>query len=81
MLFAITLEDVQKHMRTLEEFCIHTKLSVNSSYTKSMLVMRQIKDKQCIMYNHEQHETMESLNTLALTFPHIIDEINVLSVA
>ena len=38
VLFANTLGDVQKIMKALEEFCIHTKLIVNNSKTKIMLV-------------------------------------------
>ena len=36
--FANTLEDAQKLMKALEIFCMHTKLSVNISKTKIMLV-------------------------------------------
>ena len=38
VLFANTLGDAQKLMKALEIFCMHTKLSVNSSKTKIMLV-------------------------------------------
>jgi hypothetical protein len=38
VLFANTLEDVQKLMKILERFCMHSKLSVNSSKTEIMLV-------------------------------------------
>ena len=47
VLFANTLGDTQKLMRALEEFCMHSKLSVNSSKTRSMLVKSQNKDKPC----------------------------------
>ena len=69
VLFANTLEDTQKLMRTLEEFCMHIKLSANSSKTKIMLEMSQIKDKQCTMYNYEQLETTESFKYLGLEVP------------
>ena len=35
---ANTLGDAQKLMKALEIFCMHSKLSVNSSKTKTMLV-------------------------------------------
>ena len=39
VLFAITLGDAHlKLQTTLEEFCMHTNLSVNSSKIKTMLV-------------------------------------------
>ena len=48
--FANTLGDAQKLMKALENFCVHTKLSVNSSKTKIMLVKSQKRDKPCIIY-------------------------------
>ena len=50
VLFANALGDAQK---TLENICIHTKLSVNCSKTKIMLVKSPKKDKPCIMYNNK----------------------------
>ena len=38
LLFANTLGDAQKLMKALEKVYMHTKLSVNSSKTKIMLV-------------------------------------------
>ena len=42
LLFVNTLGDAQKLIRELEEFHMHTKLSVNSSKTKDILVKSQI---------------------------------------
>ena len=42
--FANTLGDAQKLMKALEIFCMHTKLSVNISKTKIMLVKSQKRD-------------------------------------
>ena len=39
VLFANTLGDAQKLMKALEIFCMHTKLSVNISKTKIMLIV------------------------------------------
>ena len=47
-------------MQALEKTCMHTKLSVNSSKTKTMLVMSQKRDKACIMYNNKPLEYVES---------------------
>ena len=66
-------------MKALEEFCMHMKMSVNSTKMKIMLVMSQNKDKPCIMYNNEPLETVESFKYLGLNVP-IIDGINVLPV-
>ena len=57
-------------MRALEQFCTHTKLSVNSSKSEIMLMKRQNKDNSCIMYNDEHHlKIWKALHTLALKFP------------
>ena len=56
-------------MRALEEFYMHSKLSVNSSRTKIMHVQSQTKDKPYIMYNNEPLETMKSLKYLGLEVP------------
>jgi hypothetical protein len=45
VLFANNLEDAQKLMKILKRFCIHNKVSVNSSKTKIMLVKSQNKEK------------------------------------
>ena len=45
VLFANTQADTQKLMRALEEFGMHTKLSVDNSKTKIMLMNFQNKDK------------------------------------
>ena len=58
--FANTLEDSQKLMTELENVCMHTKLSVNSSKTKIMLVKGQNKDTPRTMYNNEPLQTVES---------------------
>ena len=69
MLFANTLGDAQKLMKVLEKFCMHTKLSVNSSKTKIMLVRSQKRDQPCIMYNSEPLECVESFKYLGLEVP------------
>ena len=48
---------------------MHTKLSVNSSKTKIMLVKSQKRDKPCIMYNNEPLECVESFKYLGLEVP------------
>ena len=50
VLLANTLGDAQKLMKALEFFCMHAKLSVNSSKTKIILVKSQKRDKPCIIY-------------------------------
>ena len=60
LLFANTLGDAQNLMKAIKNFCMHTKLSVNSSKTKIMLVKSQRKDESCIMYNSEALDCMES---------------------
>ena len=52
MLFANTLGDAQKVMKTFQYFCLHTKLSVNKSRGKIMFVKSKTK-KPCIMYGNE----------------------------
>ena len=61
---ANTLGDVQKLTRALEEFCTHTKLTINRSKTNITFVKSQNKDKPHIMYNNKP----QALNTLALKF-------------
>ena len=48
---------------------MHTKLNVNSSKTKIMLVKSQKKDKLCIMDNNEPLECVESFKYLGLEVP------------
>ena len=48
---------------------MHTKLSVNSSKTKIMLVKSQKRDKSCILYNNEPLEYVESFKYLGLEVP------------
>mgnify|MGYP000698120891 CR=1 FL=1 len=51
---------------------MHTKLSVNSSKIKIMLVKSQKKDKPCaIMYNNEPLECVENFKYLGLEVPSI----------
>jgi hypothetical protein len=69
MFLANTLGDAQKLMKTLEMFCVHTKLNVNSCKTKIMLVKSQNKDKPCIMYKNEPLECVESFKYLGLEVP------------
>ena len=58
--------DAQKLMKPLVFFCMHTKLSVNGSKTKIMLVKSQKRDKPCIMYNNESLECVESFKYIVL---------------
>ena len=67
--FANTLGDAQKLMKGLENNSRHTKLSVNSSKTKIMLVKSKKKDKPCIMYNNEPLDCVESFKYLGLEVP------------
>ena len=60
MFFANTLGDTKKLMKALEFFCMHTKLSVDNSKTKIMLVKSQQK-KPCIMDNNEPLECVKKL--------------------
>ena len=53
ILFAITLGYAQKLMKALEKISMHSKLRVNSSKTKVMIVKSHKNDKSCIMYNNE----------------------------
>ena len=69
VLFANTLGDAQKLMKALEKNCMHTKLSVNRSKTRIMLVKSQKRDKPCIMYNIEPLECVESFKYLGLEVP------------
>ena len=69
VLFANTLGDAQNIMKALENFCMHTTLSFNSSKTKIMFVKTQKRDKPCIMYNNEPLECGESFTYLGLEVP------------
>ena len=64
--FANTSRDAPK---ALELFCMHTKLSVNSSQIKMMLVKNQKNDKPCIRYNNEPLKCVEWFKYLALEVP------------
>ena len=57
VLLAHTLEDAQKLMVVLEEFCLH------------MLNQTNYKEKPCIMYNNETLEVVESFKYLGLEIP------------
>ena len=61
--FANTLGDAQKLMWALIAFCVHIKLSSNSS---KIDMKSQNKDKPCIMYNYEPLETIYSFKYLCL---------------
>ena len=69
VLFAHIFRRCIKLMRPLEEFYMHSKLSVNSSRTKIMFVKSQKEDKPYIMYNNEPLETVESFKYLGLEVP------------
>ena len=62
-------------MRALEVFCMYTKLSINSSKTKIMLVKSQNKGKPCVMCK----SWMENFKYFGLKFLHIVDGMNMLS--
>ena len=64
--FTNILGDAQKLMKASEILCMRTKLSVNNSKTKIMLVKSQKKDKPCIMYNNEPLECVERFKYLGL---------------
>ena len=63
-------------MSTLEDFSVPTKLSVNSSEMKIMLVKSQNKDKPCIM---RHLKPWKDLNTSVVKLPQIIDGKNMLT--
>ena len=54
-------------------------MSVNSFETKTKFVKNQKKEKPCIMSNNELFETWKALNALALTFPQVINGMNMLA--
>ena len=64
-------------MKPMELFCMQTKLSVNSSKLKIMLVG----DKPCIIYNKSHLNVWKASNILSLKFLQIIDGMNVLHAA
>ncbi|MCO5570377.1 hypothetical protein L7F22_024097 [Adiantum nelumboides] len=66
VLLAHSLEDAQKLMIALENFCLHSGLIVNGSKTKVMLVKTLNKEKPCIVYNKEPLEVVESFKYLGL---------------
>ncbi|MCO5549455.1 hypothetical protein L7F22_002926 [Adiantum nelumboides] len=69
VLLAHNLEDAQKLMIALENFCLHSGLIVNGSKTKVMLVKTLNKEKPCIVYNKERLEVVENFNYLGLKVP------------
>ena len=69
MPFVNTLGDAQKPLKSLENCCMHTKLSVNISKTKIMVVKRQKSNKPCIIYNNEPLKCVESFKYLVLEVP------------
>ncbi|MCO5550705.1 hypothetical protein L7F22_004195 [Adiantum nelumboides] len=69
VLLAHSLEDAQKLMIALENFCLHSGLIVNGSKTKVMLVKTLNKEKPCIVYNKEPLEVVESFKYLGLEVP------------
>ncbi|MCO5548233.1 hypothetical protein L7F22_001690 [Adiantum nelumboides] len=69
VLLAHSLEDAQKLMIALENFCLHSGLIVNASKTKVMLVKTLNKEKPCIVYNKEPLEVVESFKYLGLEVP------------
>ncbi|MCO5605801.1 hypothetical protein L7F22_059985 [Adiantum nelumboides] len=69
VLLAHSLEDAQKLMIALENFCLHSGLIVNGFKTKVMLVKTLNKEKPCIVYNKEPLEVVESFKYLGLEVP------------
>ena len=69
VLLAHTLEDAQKLMKVLENFCLHSGLVVNVSKTKVMLVKALNKEKPCIVYKNEPLEVVDSFKYLGLEVP------------
>ena len=59
-------------------FCMETKLSIDISNMKIILVNNQNKDNPYIIYNNEPLKIWIDLNTLPLELPQIMDEMNVL---
>ena len=70
VLLAHETEDAQRLMQELENFCMHSGLSVNVTKTKVMLVKIWDKEKPCIVYNNEPLEVVESFKYLGLEIPH-----------
>ncbi|MCO5590830.1 hypothetical protein L7F22_044805 [Adiantum nelumboides] len=66
VLLAHSLEDAQKLMIALKNFCLHSGLIVNGSKTKVMLVKTLNKEKPCIVYNKEPIEVVESFKYVGL---------------
>ncbi|MCO5593252.1 hypothetical protein L7F22_047259 [Adiantum nelumboides] len=69
VLLVHSLEDAQKLMIALENFCLHSGLIVNGSKTKVMLVETLNKEKPCIVYDKEPLEVVESFKFLGLEVP------------
>ncbi|MCO5556272.1 hypothetical protein L7F22_009818 [Adiantum nelumboides] len=64
VLLAHSLEDAQKLMITLENFCLHSGLIVNGSKTKVMLVKTLNKEKPCIVYIKKWFGRWDALHLL-----------------
>ena len=58
----IYLSVFSKAWPSLEEFCMHTMLSVNISKQIDMYVKSQNKDKPWIMYNDESLDIVDNFN-------------------
>ena len=78
---ANTLGDAQKLTKALENFCIHTKLSVNSSKTNIMFLKSQKKISHALCTIMSHLNVWKASNILALKFLQIIDGVNVLYAA
>ena len=68
MLLAHTLEDAQKLMVILKNFCMHSGLALYESKEKVMLVRNNNEEKPCIAYNNEMLELVESFTYIGLEF-------------
>ena len=79
VLFANILGDVQKLMKALINFCMHTKLSVNNSGNKDYACKKQNKKINYALCTIMSHlNVWKASNILALKFLQIIDGMNVL---
>ena len=70
VLLAHEVEDAQRLMQVLENFCMHSGLLVDVTITKVMLVKAWDKKNPCIVYNNEPLEVVESFKYLRLEIPH-----------
>ena len=78
MFFANTLGDMKKLIKALAKHCMHTKLSVNISKTKIMLVKRKNKINYALCTIMSHLNAWNASNILALKFLQIIDGMNML---